>query len=335
MPGISAILWLALWQPDTGTQGITEFNRGNYAASRVLLEKASDTPRNATFLAMSRAALGDCQSAEPELARRFAPSTEAGLRKLAGLALAQCRISAKQFTAVASTVTELERDFPTDPDVLYVSAAYHLKAWNDTVYRMYKNAPASFRVDQLSAEVFETQNKYPEAIAEYRKAIAKNPKAIDLHYRLGRALMAQSHDASALNEAREAFVNELTLNPYDAGAEYQIGQIFASQSKTPEATAHFERAAELRPDFPEALIAVAKARLAAKRYPEAISLLERAVRLQPRSEAAHYNLMLAYRNAGRTADAQREKATIDQLQKPPEGEFTNFLKRLGDIPPPK
>jgi hypothetical protein len=43
--------------------------------------------------------------------------------------------------------------------------------------------------------------------------------------------------------------------------------------------------------------------------------------------------MMAYRNAGRTADAQREKAELDKLQKSPEGEFTDFLKRLGEKPP--
>ena len=82
------------------------------------------------------------------------------------------------------------------------------------------------------------------------------------------------------------------------------------------------------------MIAVAKLRSSAKRYGDAIALLERAVELQPRAEAAHYNLMLAYRNAGRDADARREKAAIDRLQRPPEGEFTDFLKRLGEKAPP-
>jgi tetratricopeptide (TPR) repeat protein len=187
-------------------------------------------------------------------------------------------------------------------------------------------------VDQLSAQVFETQGKYPEAIAEYRKAIAKNPKAIDLHYRLGRALLQQSHDPAVLDQARAEFEAELKLNPADAVAEYQVAQILATEQKKPEAAAHFERAAELRPDFPEALIAVAKLRSDAKRYAEAAALLERAIKIQPRNETAHYNLMLAYRNAGRTADAQREKSELDRLQKPPEGEFTDFLKKLGDKP---
>ncbi len=121
------------------------------------------------------------------------------------------------------------------------------------------------------------------------------------------------------------------MNPSDAVAEYQVAQILTAKQDKAQAAAHgFERAAELRPDFPEALIAVAKLRSDAKRFADAIALLERALKIQPRNETAHYSLMLAYRNAGRAADAQREKAEIEKLQKPPEGEFTDFLKRLGD-----
>ena len=50
------------------------------------------------------------------------------------------------------------------------------------------------------------------------------------------------------------------MNPSDAVAEYQVAQILATQERKSDAAEHFERAAELRPDFPEALIAVAKLR---------------------------------------------------------------------------
>jgi tetratricopeptide (TPR) repeat protein len=301
--------------------GIAAFNRGDYQTARGALEKSSD-PQARLFLALTKAALGDCDSAISELTQ--------SRDRLAELALAQCHIAAKRFPEAGAIVAQLEKDYPKDPDVLYVSASYHMKAWNDAIYRMYREAPSSYRVDQLSAEVFETQGKYPEAIAEYRKAIEKNPKAIDLHYRLGRALLGQSHDPANLEQARTEFQAELALNPSDAVAEYQVAQILVAEQQKDQAAAHFERAAELRPDFPEALIAVAKLRADAKRYPDAITLLERATKLQPRNESAHYNLMLAYRNTGRTADAEREKAELDKLQKPPEGEFTDFLKRLGD-----
>jgi tetratricopeptide (TPR) repeat protein len=227
----------------------------------------------------------------------------------------------------------LERDFPADADVLYEAARLHMKAWNDVVFQMFQKTPASYRVNQISAEIFEIQGRYADAVAEYRKAIEKNPTAINLHFRLGRALLLHSHSPDALLAARKEFEAELKLNPSDAVAEYEIGQILVAQNKPREAAPRFERALAQSPDFTEALLAVAKLRADAKRYDEAIPLLERAVKLQPANESAHYNLMLAYRNAGRTADAEREKAEVDKLKRPPSGEFTEFLKKLGEKAP--
>jgi tetratricopeptide (TPR) repeat protein len=309
------------------TDGIAAFHRGDYQGARVILERTAGDPRAHFFLALIKAATGECDAATSDLVKEFSSGEN---RRLAGLALAQCHVAAKRFADAGPTIADLEKQFPGDPDVLYVSANYHMKAWNDAIYRMYRTTPSSYRVDQLSAEVFETQGKYAEAIEEYRKAIAKNPKAINLHYRLARALIQQSHDPAILDQARREFEAELALNPSDAVAEYQVGQLLIAQQKASEAAGHLERATELRPDFPEALIAVAKLRSDGKRFSDAIALLERAVSLQPRNETAHYNLMIAYRNAGRAADALREKNELDKLQKPPEGEFTDFLKRLGE-----
>jgi hypothetical protein len=43
--------------------------------------------------------------------------------------------------------------------------------------------------------------------------------------------------------------------------------------------------------------------------------------------------MLAYRDLGRGADALAQKKILDQLQKPPEGEFTEFLRKIGEKAP--
>ena len=45
-----------------------------------------------------------------------------------------------------------------------------------------------------------------------------------------------------------------------------------------------------------------------------------------------HDAMMAYRNAGKMEEARREKAELDKLQKTPDGEFTDFLKKLGDNP---
>ncbi len=322
---------------DPVAKGIEEFHQGKYDAAKSTLEQAlKNKPGDAharTFLALSRAATGGCDIASNDLYDAFTNKQNADLRRLAGLALVQCHLAHDRMDAALPVVLALQREFPADADVLYQAARLHMKAWNDVVFRMFQKTPASYRVNQVSAEIFEIQGRYADAITEYRKAIEKNPSAINLHFRLGRALILQSHSPAALSAARREFEAELQLNPSDAVAEYEIGQILLSENKPHEAAPHFEHALTQSPDFGEALLAVAKIRADAKRYDEAIPLLERAVRLQPANESAHYNLMLSYRNAGRAADAEREKAEVEKLKRPPSGEFTDFLKKLGEKAP--
>ena len=331
------LLVTSAFAQDPVAKGIEEFHQGKYAAAKSTLEQAlKHKPGDSharTFLALSRAATGGCDIASNDLYDAFTNKQNPDLRRLAGLALVQCHLAHDRMDAALPVVLALQREFPADADVLYQAARLHMKAWNDVVFQMFQKTPASYRVNQVSAEIFEIQGRYADAITEYRKAIEKNPSAINLHFRLGRALILQSHSPAALSAARREFGAELQLNPNDAVAEYEIGQILLSENKPHEAAPRFEHSLALSPDFGEALLAVAKIRADAKRYDEAIPLLERAVRLQPANESAHYNLMLAYRNAGRAADAEREKAEVEKFKRPPSGEFTDFLKKLGEKAP--
>ncbi len=324
---------LARAQDDPLQKGIAEFNHGQYAAAQTWLEKAPDSPQRRTFLALTRAATGHCDTAREELAAQFAKDGASELGRLAGLALTQCQLSEGDYDGAVPVLARLRALDPADADVLYQSARLHMKAWNDMLYEMFQKTPNSYRVNQISAEIFEIQNRYAEAISEYRKAIEKNPAALNLHFRLGRALLLESHSPDNLALARREFEAELALNPADAVAEYETGQVMLVSQEPREAARHFERAVAITPKFPEALQALAKTRMDAKQYPEAIVLLEKVVRLQPANESAHYSLMLAYRNGGRIADAAREQAELDKLQKSPQGEFTDFLKRLGEKAP--
>jgi Tfp pilus assembly protein PilF len=322
-----ALVAASSFAQETTGRGIAHFHRGEYAVAARTLEAAPESPHRNVFLALSRAALGRCAEAEVELSRHAREKSDVG--RLAGLGLAQCFVAANRMDDATAMVSRLMAAHPADADVLYLAARVHMRTWNGIVQKMFESTPASFRVNQLSAEIFETQGRYADAIAEYRKAIAKNAAALNLHFRLGRALLLNSHGPQSLAAARKEFEAELVLNPGDAAAEYQVGQILLAEQKSDAALARFERALEGRPDFPEAMLAIAKLRLARKENARAIALLESAVRLQPRNEAAHYNLMLAYRNAGRTEDAAREAEIVEKLKRPPEGEFTDFLKRIG------
>ncbi len=328
---LAAILASSLAAQDRLAEGVRQFDRGDYAAAEQTLQ-ALPGPKAQAFLALTFAATGRCDEAQPTLIAAFSGEKDLRIRKLAGLALARCAIAAERFEQAASPLYQLQRELPDDADVLYETARLHLKAWNGAVERMFERAPDSFRVHQLSAEIFEIQGRYDEAVSEYREAISESPQTVNLHYRLARALLMRSHAPEALAEAKTEFEAELKLNPNDAVAEYQIAQILEVQQQPDEAAKRLERAVEIDPAFPEALIALGRRRMRAEDHAAAIALFERALELRPESEPAHYALMTAYRNAGRRDAALRIKAKLDELQKAPEGEFSDFLERIGEKP---
>jgi tetratricopeptide (TPR) repeat protein len=339
MPDIKPLLYLVLSATAVASSlsdaGITAFQQGRYTVALEKLKEAVEKdPGDAQarlYLALSRAARNDCKSALPELTAANPPS--AALARLSSLAAVKCLQADGDNAAALVLLQKLQRQFPDDPDVLYSLARFHMKAFNDTTLAMFQRTPASYRVHQLSAEIFEIEGRYDEALPEYRKASEIKPDAPNLHFRAGRALLMAGHDSAALDRARAEFLAELELSPEDAACEFQLGQIAQAQNLPDEARVRFARAIALSPEFVEALVALARLHSQGREFSEAISLLERAVALQPANEAAHYALMMAYRNSGQAEKARREKAAIDRLQKPPEGEFTEFLRKLGEKPP--
>jgi tetratricopeptide (TPR) repeat protein len=340
MPAIRFILFalglVSAFAASSTSDGIAAFRQGRYSVALQQLQQAVTAnpadEQSQVFLALTKAALNDCASALPVLKQHLA-TKDSALTRLDGLAAAKCEAASGNDVDALAVLTRLEKQFPSDADVIYSIARLHMKAFNDATLAMFQRTPSSYRVHQLSAEIFEAQSQFEPAVEEYRKAIALNAKAPDLHYRLGRAILMKSHDAQALKDAKAEFETELQLSPEDAATAFQLGQIAQVEGHADDAAQHWQRALKLSPDFPEALVALGKLRAQAKQYDAALPLLRRAVELQPANEAAHYALMMAYRDNGQTAAAKAEKATLDRLQRPPEGEFTNFLKKLGEKTP--
>ncbi len=335
MPAISRIslllvLTVALSPGQSAREeGIAAFKDGRYSVALAKLKGIPDKTA-AVFAALSEAALGDCKTALPGLT---ADITDPVLYRLASLAAVKCYSTSGDDANAFLLLQRLKQRFPNDADVLYTSAKLYMKAFNDATLAMFQRVPASYRVHELSAEIFEVENRYSDAIAEYRKAIELNPNAPELHFRLGRAILLQSHEPAALEQAASEFRSELKITPEDGACEFQLGQIAQVQGRTADAKSHFERALSLSPTFIQALIALGKLDTQEKQYTQAISLLSRATELQPANETAHYALLTAYRDSGQIEKAKAEKVTLDHLQKPPQGEFADFLKKLGEKQP--
>src|SRR5947209_8518688 len=258
MRAIKALLCLALTASAADvSDGIAAFNQGRYSEAQKLLQQqaaGNGDQRAPVYLALTQAALNNCDAALPVLASAIA---DRDLSRLAGLAATRCYSTGGNTTKALSLIEDLKTRFPDDADILYVAAETEMKAFNDTSFAMFQRAASSYRVHELSARIFETQNRFSDAVAEYRKAIDINPHAPDLHFRLGRAILLESHSPEALHKAAAAFSDELKISPEDGACEFQLGQIAAVQGSSSEARQHFERALELNPKFVTASIALA------------------------------------------------------------------------------
>ncbi len=203
----------------------------------------------------------------------------------------------------------LNREFPRAPEVLYLTVHIYSDLSLRASQELADVAPSSNEAHQLNAESLEVQGKWDEAAAEYRRILEHNPRAIGIHFRLGRLLLSKPDpDTSTADQAKAEFQQELEIDPTNAGAEYVLGELARQAQQIPVAIEHFTRATRLDAGFGDAFLGLGMALVLNKQYSDAIPPLETAVKLQPANPAGHYQLAIAYGHAGRKEDAKREAA---------------------------
>ena len=218
----------------------------------------------------------------------------------------KCAMSLDQEDAALDFLRRLRRDFPQDPEVLYLAVHVYSDLSTRASQRLLMSAPASYQVHLLDAEVLEMQEKWDEAEAEYRRVLAIDPHVPGIHFRIGRLMLTRPKTPTASKEAKQEFEEELKINSRNAGAEYVLGELARQARDWPQAIEHFTRACQLDPTLADAFIGLGKSLVAAGRVADAIPPLEEAAKLQPENPVAHYQLSFAYRRAGRAQDADRE-----------------------------
>jgi tetratricopeptide (TPR) repeat protein len=273
---------------------------------------------------------GHCREAIPLLKKTMARATDKDLRKTVGADLVRCSMDLNSIDEAIATMRLLSREFPNDPQVLYLAVHLYSDVSIRASQELLFKAPASAQVHELNAESLETQGKWDEAAQEYRIALQTNPSLPGLHYRLGRLILSQPKTPTTMDDARREFEAELKINPENAGAEYVLGEMARQAEQWPDAIAHFTRATKLDTGFAEAFMGLGRSLLGADRSAEAVPALEAAARLQAANPETHFHLAAAYRRAGRKSDADREamihkqtsekaRATLDTVQKGVQG----------------
>jgi len=274
------------------------------AAAAQISTVRPQSPEAAKAIAMARN--GHCAEALPQLRAAYPRIAGRDQRRAAGAAMVRCAIDLDRIDEAVSALRTLDREFPGDPDVLYLSAHVYSDLSLRASRELMRTAPSSPQLRELNAETLETQGRWDEAAREYRAALEKDPNLPGIHFRIGRMLLSQPGADSHRGEARAEFEAELKINPDDAACEFVLGELDREAGHSTEALPHFERATRLDAALAEAWLALGRTLLEMGRTADALPALVTAEKLEPGNPEIHFHLARAYQQAGRTDDAARE-----------------------------
>jgi predicted O-linked N-acetylglucosamine transferase (SPINDLY family) len=174
--------------------------------------------------------------------------------------------------------------------------------------------------------------RLPEAIAEYRRALAADPRQASAYHNLGQALRGQNE----LAEAVPCFRKAIELAPTFAGARGALAEVLLGLGKAAESVPEFEQALVLVPADANLHAGLGDAWHAQGQLERAVRAYRRAVSLGPKLSRAWWGLGCACLTQGEFAAAASALEQLVQLL-PASGEawqnLGKALYKLGQIDP--
>ena len=158
----------------------------------------------------------------------------------------------------------------------------------------------------------EMQAKFEATIPTYEEVVRKFPRYLGGYLFLAGAYLKASRTAEAARAATQA----LALDSRSALAECFLAEAaWKTPGQEKEATARIQKALQLDPTLPEALVLAAKIELKRDDPQQAVYYLKKATAEQPRMASAFYVLGQTYRRLSQTRDAEAALREFKRLQR--------------------
>jgi len=301
--------------------GLIYFQEGKFDAAIPALREAiklkPGLPKVDALLAMSLSEIGRYEEALAGVTKSFSQSDDPVLRRMAGLHLQRIYTGLGRDQDAVDVALKLSRLYPNDAEVLYHSARLLANFAYLQTMRLATIAPDSVWLHQAAGEANESQGLYDAALREYRQVLTLSPNRPGIRFRIGRTLLAQSNSGSARNdgsEARKAFDEELTIDPSNANAAYELAEMHRKAGELEPARKLFQQALTHYPAFEHAQVGLARTLIALGSPNEAIPHLKTAIDRNPDSDVAYYQLAQAFRALGNTVEQEKALAQFNRLR---------------------
>jgi len=216
---------------------------------------------------------------------------------------------------------------PENVDILYHRGRAHLFVSNDSYARMFKADPKSWRVRELLAESNAGAERHMDAIAEYEAAIKLAPNEPRLHEELG----TEFRLAGRMQEAEQAYLKELEIDPENISAQYKLGVIAIERGDPARGKSLIEGALRVKPDLRHSDYNLGRAEMLLGNDAAAARHLERATTAAESDsevvEQSWYQLGIVYRRLHRMEEAQKALAIFQKLKNEEVDNSQKALKR--------
>jgi tetratricopeptide (TPR) repeat protein len=182
-----------------------------------------------------------------------------------------------------------------------------------------KAHPDSSRMLAGLAVAFYSNGQYNEAATEICRASDLKPNDTAPYLFLGKMEQAAADPFSCSEKTLARFATD---QPANAQANFLYGLVLwknarKSQDSSGMARAErlFQTSAGLHPHFADVYLQLGMLYNAQGKKDAALGAFQKAVAVDPKSSAAHYQLSLAYRRSGSAASADDEMKTYDELRR--------------------
>jgi len=292
-----------------GNLGVLLFFQGDYAQAipplRAALKLQPILSKIRALLGMAEKRSGNYSQARLDLEGAFPKIQEEKIKIEAGMELIELYSATGDLDKAATVVDALGNLYPTNPQVQYTSYRIHSDLASQAMLSLSMVAPKSALMHQVVAHELAKQGDTAGAIRNYREALKIDPQLPGLHFEMAEMLNASGTEYGRA-EAKKEYEAALAVNRFDEKSEYKLGEIAYRRGDLKESFTHYSRAVQLQPNDADANLGLAKALVEMKEPQKAQAVLEHALQIDPTSAVGHFRLGMLYRQARRTADAERE-----------------------------